>query len=84
MYTFFTHKKAHLCPGGACEYHPKQAIQKIRSSQIVALVIFTIIIALIMLSGILGDAAKKSDCMVPEWAIKMGHGDMYRIHHGCE
>jgi hypothetical protein len=45
MYTFFTHKKAHLCPGGACEYHPRQAIQKIRSSQIVALILFFIIIA---------------------------------------
>lgn len=47
MYTFFTHKKAHLCPGGACEYHPKQAIQKISSSQIIALFLFAGIILFI-------------------------------------
>lgn len=43
MYTFFTHNKAKLCPGGTCEYHPKHAIQKIQTSQIVALVIFFLI-----------------------------------------
>ncbi|MBP7822973.1 DUF4395 domain-containing protein [Candidatus Gracilibacteria bacterium] len=48
MYTFFTHKKAHLCPGGACEYHPKHAIQKISSTQIVALIIFSVIMALLI------------------------------------
>lgn len=47
MYTFFTHKKAKLCPGWTCEYHPKQAIQKIHTSQIVALTVFSIIIALL-------------------------------------
>jgi len=44
MYTFFTHKKAKLCPGGVCEFHHKQAIQKIHSSQVIALIAFGILI----------------------------------------
>lgn len=44
MYEFFTHKKAKLCPGGVCEFRHKHAIQKISHSQVVALIIFTIII----------------------------------------
>lgn len=46
MYEFFTHKKAKLCPGGVCEFHHKHAIQKIHTSQIVSLILFTILISL--------------------------------------
>jgi hypothetical protein len=24
------------------------------------------------------------DCEVPEWAIKLGHEEQYKLHHGCE
>ena len=24
------------------------------------------------------------DCDVPEWAIKIGHEEQYKLHHGCE
>lgn len=44
MYEFFTHKKAKLCPGGVCEFQHKHDIQKIHSSQIIALISFAILI----------------------------------------
>ncbi len=27
---------------------------------------------------------KSEDCEVPEWAIKMGHEEQYKLHHGCK
>lgn len=43
MYEMFTHKKAKLCPGGVCEMKHKTKIQKIHTSQIIALLIFCLI-----------------------------------------
>jgi hypothetical protein len=83
MYHFFTHKKAKLCPGGACEYHPKQIIQEIHSSQVIALLGFILIIVAIMqIDGF--TKIPLEPCEVPEWAQNMGHEEMYRIHHGCK
>jgi hypothetical protein len=27
---------------------------------------------------------KKEDCVPPQWAIDMGHGEKWKLHHGCK
>jgi len=44
MYEFFNRKKAKLCPGGVCEVHQKEEIQKIPAGQISVLIIFFVIL----------------------------------------
>jgi len=31
-----------------------------------------------------GDTAAGDDCTVPEWAIKIGHADKWKLHHNCK
>ena len=31
-----------------------------------------------------GDTVADDDCTVPEWAIKIGHADKWKLHHNCK
>ena len=31
-----------------------------------------------------GDTVAGDDCTVPEWAIKIGHADKWKLHHNCK
>ncbi len=100
LFNIFNKKKAKLCPGGACTRHKKEAIQKINIIQVISVLSFIALIILIKFSNILEQKLyplntientqenieiKSSDnCEVPEWAIKIGHEEQYKLHHGCE
>ena len=28
-------------------------------------------------------AAVDPDCIPPDWAVAMGHGEMWKLHHNC-
>lgn len=100
VYNFFNKEKAKLCPGGICEIKKKEEIQKINLMQITITILFILSIIFIATSGILEQNSSSDinlnietdepnienteDCEVPDWAIKMGHEDEYKLHHGCE
>ena len=97
MYNAFNKEKAKLCPGGSCETHKKEKIQKIDPRQIIVVLVFFVIIFFIVSSGIIKPGKdlrnsdntaettneNTSDCKVPDWAIKIGHEEQYKEHHGC-
>ena len=112
VYSLFN-QKADLCPGGVCEEHKKEKIQKISIGQVLVVVVFILVIAYINSNFIkknnkalnipkknveaknnVGINALKNDslikppsdknCEVPEWAIKIGHEEKWKLHHGCE
>ena len=63
MYNAFNKEKAKLCPGGSCETHKKEKIQKIDPRQIIVVLVFFVIIFFIVSSGIIkpGKDLRNSD-----------------------
>lgn len=100
VYNLFNKEKAKLCPGGVCEITKKEKIQRISFIQIIITILFILSIISIASSGILEqntvsntnsnletdnlNIKNTEDCKVPDWAIKMGHEEEYKLHHGCE
>lgn len=96
MYGRIFKKELKLCPGGVCEDHPREAIQNTNPYQLLILVI-AIGIFLISFVNTAFNRAKESptpttqtetevdeDCIVPDWAIEIGHEEMWKLHQGCE
>ena len=91
------HKKEHAryCPGGTCEVHIKEKIQEVSWVQILIFVLSLVGIFGIFHYGLIDknrklkaydyeEKVENKDCVVPEWAKKIGHGEMWKEHHGCK
>jgi hypothetical protein len=92
LYNLFFREKAKLCPGDACEANTRHAIQNIGMAQMASLVVF------LGLIGVVGQqlhrttpttmvkqaAAATDECTPPDWAVKMGHTEMWKQHHNCQ
>jgi hypothetical protein len=100
IYNLFHREKAKLCPGNICEINKKEEIQKISFGQVMITILFMFLIYGVSnssfiheekqsLSGLVtSDKAESElenqDCVVPQWAIEMGHEDKWKLHHGCK
>lgn len=98
LYNLFFHEKAKLCPGDACEANTRHDIQKIGWIQIASLGVVVGMIGLAgqQLDHTSPTAvghhatqetpplAANDECTPPDWAVKMGHGEMWKKHHHCE
>jgi hypothetical protein len=94
-YNLFNKEKAQLCPGGACEIRRKEKIQEITLTQIIITIIFIALIIFIAVSYFPLDPTsittntqstqteKNPDCEAPQWAIDIGHEEMWKLHNGC-
>lgn len=87
MYNALTKNKAKLCPGGTCKIKRLEPIQKVTPLHIVILILFAT--SVVFIYPFLNNRAahiqnNSQNCIVPEWAIKMDHEEMYLLHHGCK
>ncbi|MCB9362415.1 DUF4395 domain-containing protein [Candidatus Woesearchaeota archaeon] len=92
IYNMLYKDEAAFCPGGVCEVRDREPIQEVNISQVVVLVV--ILVGMILLPGlgvlsldeepIPDEVVFEEDCEPPQWAIDMGHGDMWKLHHNCE
>lgn len=92
IYNLFFREKAKLCPGDACEANTRHEIPKIGMAQVASLVVF------LGLIGVVGQqlhgatpavmtheaAAANDECTPPDFAVKMGHAEMWKLHHNCK
>ncbi|MBT3249878.1 MAG: DUF4395 domain-containing protein [Candidatus Pacebacteria bacterium] len=92
VYNLLNKEKAQLCPGGVCEVHQKESIQSITGIHVTMVAGLLIILfgafqwleiretkQQIELQK--SQAIKpKEDCVVPQWAIDIGHEEMYKLH----
>lgn len=100
IYNLFHKEKATLCPGGSCAAGKKEAILRISLGQTVIVLLFILVIALVpALRNVslnkqnvanadvniqpLGSVSAY-ECQVPDWAVAIGHAEMWRLHHGCK
>ncbi|OQY15970.1 MAG: hypothetical protein B6I36_11285 [Desulfobacteraceae bacterium 4572_35.1] len=100
IYDLFHQKKAKLCPGNVCEINSKEEIQKTSTVQIIIMILFLILVYFISNSALIGtihglqaqsaetttllEKSAEKKCVVPDWAIKMGHEEKWKLHNGCK
>ena len=94
IYNAFTRQQAQHCPGGACEVFVPHPSQK------VSLGGTAIVLAFLATIGFVGQrwfpalepavvaapvvAAPDSKCTPPDWAVAMGHAEMWKLHNNCK
>lgn len=89
LYNLFNREKAQLCPGNACSVEERTEIQKLHLGQYVVLAGFAFFIVLVatspLIQGTQVSASSTLDetCIVPDWAIEMGHETQWKLHNNC-
>lgn len=90
-YNLFNKEKAKHCPGGACEVKIKHPIQKTSWLQILIVVLFLVLILFTAISFIPAleerqnsKSQQNSGCEPPQWAIDIGHEELWKTHNSCE
>lgn len=91
IYKQLTGKKSELCPGGVCEIRKQESIQQSNSFQLTILSLFVFGVVALSYSNMLEatpistgvNASMRPECAVPEWAIKIGHEEQWKLHNKC-
>lgn len=96
IYNLFFEDKAKACPGGVCEVNERQNVQKIGIVQLAIVIAFVGTIgfvaqtyfppteAIVSTSSSTASADSDAKCIPPDWAIAMGHKDMWKLHNNCK
>lgn len=95
LYNLSFREQAKLCPGDACEANTRHDIQRVGGAQMATVVVFLGLMALLnqRLSPPEAVAAAKSSppaaatdgkCTPPDWAVAMGHAEMWKLHNNCK
>lgn len=93
IYNAVRKDSAQLCPGGVCEVREKEPIQRLSFAQGAAFAAFVAGMIVIppllpqpqprMMFGARAGASEAERCIVPEFAKRMGHEEMWKKHNGC-
>ena len=95
IYEWGFRKSAQYCPGGVCPTEP-QRTRKIGACETVILVLFVaLIVGLIQhlperskrpaaLAETTSAAVADEHCTPPDWAVKIGHAEMWKLHNNCK
>lgn len=89
LYRVVLRKETQLCPGDVCEVKAKHPIQLTNRPQLAALVIAGVLIG--STASVIGSksysapfAAQPSErCKVPQFAIAIGHEELWKRHNNC-
>ena len=92
IYQLFYKQEARLCPGGTCEAGQRQEMRKIGLAPVAIVAAFLGLIAVVgqrfqppaVAAPSAPVAAADGKCTPPEWAVAMGHGEMWKLHNNCK
>ena len=95
IYNLFFPDKAKLCPGGVCELGEGQDVQKVGFARLAVVAAFIGLIGFVSQNyfptselGVsttrAADATDEGKCTPPDWAIAMGHREMWKLHNNCK
>ena len=87
---------AKLCPGGVCEVRDRQEIQRIGLVHLVIVAGFVGLIgfvgqqyfppseAMSVTQPTSASGTSDAKCIPPDWAVGMGHAEMWKLHNNCK
>lgn len=96
VYNTFSRQQAQLCPGGTCEVVTPHASQEVGAGSMAIVVMFLGLIGFVgshwfpakeaMATGVPVAAAPATDgkCTPPDWAVAMGHAEIWKLHNNCK
>ncbi len=97
IYNLFYRQQAQHCPGGVCEVISRHESQKIGLTHALILVTFLGVIGftaqhffpaieskLVAMTVPDNSGASNGKCTPPDWAVAMGHAEMWKLHNNCK
>ncbi len=94
IYNAFARRQAQYCPGGSCEVFTPHASQKVGAGGTAIVLVFFILIGLVaqrwfpavgaIATVAPATAPANQKCTPPDWAVAMGHAEMWKLHNNCK
>jgi hypothetical protein len=92
VYNVFSRQQAQHCPGGVCEVFTPHASQKVSAGGTAIVVAFLALIGFVGVNWFPAAAAvavvapppADGKCNPPDWAVAMGHAEMWKLHNNCK
>lgn len=93
VYNAFTGNTARHCPGGVCEVETRHDSQRLGlgHAAIVAAFLGFIVFAgarwfppFSPVAALAPTAAPDKHCVPPDWAVAMGHAEIWKLHNNCQ
>jgi len=96
IYNAFSREQAQHCPGGVCEVFTPHASQKVGAGGTAIVVVFLALVGFVgqrwfpalempVTAAQVTDATPADGkCTPPDWAIAMGHREMWKLHNNCK
>jgi hypothetical protein len=97
IYNAFGRQQAQYCPGGVCEVFIPHPSQKVGAGNIAIVLIFLVLVGFVgqhwfpAVEAVTPPAAAPAaatagggKCTPPDWAVAMGHAEMWKLHNNCK
>jgi len=94
IYNAFSRRQAQHCPGGTCEVFTPHESQKVGAGGTAIVVVFLALIGFVDQHWFPAVAAAAAPaviapatdgkCTPPDWAVAMGHAEMWKLHNNCK
>ncbi|MBI4984028.1 MAG: DUF4395 domain-containing protein [Rhodocyclales bacterium] len=97
IYNAFSRQQAQHCPGGVCAVFVPHASQRVGAGEAAIVVAFVALIGFVgaryfpPAAAVAPSAATApagapgaGGCTPPDWAVAMGHGEMWKLHNNCK
>ena len=94
IYNAFTRQQAQHCPGGVCEVFTRHETQKVGAGGTAIVVAFLAVIGFVgvrwfppvepVVAAVPAAASADPKCTPPDWAVAMGHAEMWKLHNNCK
>jgi hypothetical protein len=94
IYNLFARQQARHCPGGVCEVIARHDSQRLGISHAAVVTVFLAAIGFVAdryfppseTVALVQNAPIQADpnCTPPDWAVAMGHAEMWKLHNNCK
>jgi hypothetical protein len=92
IYNAFSRQRAQHCPGGVCEVFTPHESQKVSLGGTAIVLTFLVTIGVVSTrwfpaveaAAPVAPSVDDGKCTPPDWAVAMGHAEMWKLHNNCK